>query len=183
VVNWEAWSAIGTVLAVFVAIFAPWIQRYFFLRSKANAVFSVAYWADIVTARIAVERVLTEFPLAETPTKGAVVEASLKSDGDQRLRFRTLTRRLESLASRELDGSKWPAVDLSIVLAVAQAIHAAHDVVQVGEVMVEGNSSSRDWRFILGAFRGNIDDSLDAIYSAEKKLRKVRPFPHGKVGE
>lgn len=180
-VNWEAWAATGTVLAVFVAILAPAIQRRFFLRKKANAVFAVSYWADIVTGRIAIERILTEFPLNENGPVRSDLERKLKANQEDRLSFRTFTEKLAPLCSRELDGSKWPAVDLDIVLAVAEAIHAAGDIVRVGNVMVDGNTEKRDWPTMLTLFRENIDDSLHAIRAAEKHLIKVRNGPRRKI--
>ncbi|WP_452093519.1 hypothetical protein, partial [Bacillus altitudinis] len=63
-VNWNAWAAIGTVAAVFTAIFAPSVQRLL-IRRKANALFALAYRGDVLTVLVKLASIRGRFPLHE----------------------------------------------------------------------------------------------------------------------
>lgn len=181
VIWWDAWAAIGTVLAVFVAIFAPAIQRRFFLRKKANAVFAASYLSVLTKASIFAENLVRDFPINDGTEKSAEAVERLKESADERERFEVTAGKLNILADRELDGSKWPAVDLDLILAVAHAIDGAEDIVLVGSVMTNGDAERRNWVRMAPAFRRRIDNSIAGIEFAVSALRRARINPAKKV--
>ena len=175
-INWDAWAAIGTVAAVFTAIFAQAIHRRFFLRKEANAVFAVAFYSDVLDARIFVNTLITEFPLNETTEAAEAIHASLKESNETCGRFEKKAARLTKLGDREVDASKWNGVDLKLMLVTTHAIQAARDVVNVGKVLNNGESN-RNWDQMIPLFRGTLDRNRAYLLHAEKALDKALVFP------
>ena len=173
VIWWDAWAAIGTVFAVFVAIAGPSIQRRFFLRKKANAVFASAFKSDVVKARIAAERLIVDFPLSVESEQSIANVKNLMNSSEWRSAFEQRTAKLAILGSRDLDGSKWPAVDLDLILAVADGIQGASDVMYVGEVMTTGHTEQRDWSMMLPMFHDQIQTATEHIKFAERCLERA----------
>ncbi|MBH1778231.1 hypothetical protein I5W36_16565 [Stenotrophomonas maltophilia] len=179
VVWWDAWAAVGTVLAVFTAIFGPSIQRRFFLRKKANAVFAAAYRSDTLMARIILDGLIESFPVsAETdPDSAAPVVHPLADSAEEREYFEQYTEKLSSLANREVDGSKWPAADLDLILAVAHAVQSAKDVVRLGKQVNGEDAGRRGWDIMEDMFRSVMSSAKEDIGFADRSLARATDYP------
>lgn len=177
VVWWDAWAAVGTVLAVFTAIFGPAIHRRFILRRKANAVFAATYRNDTLMAKIFLGALIRRYPIGAQTDEAALVEAQLKDSEEARQEFEQYAAKLSCLAGRELDGSKWPAVDLDLILAVAHAVQSAKEVVRLGQHVNSSNAENRDWATINPLFRDTMIDSKEDIDFADTLLVKATNFP------
>ncbi|WP_329893669.1 hypothetical protein [Stenotrophomonas sp. SMYL20] len=177
VVWWDAWAAVGTVLAVFTAIFGPAIQRRFFLKTKANAVFAASYIPDVRKGMVYLDAIRKNYPIGTGTPTAAAVEGHLRDSSEWRESFGLMCSKLEALAGREFDGSKWPSVDLDLLLVVVQAIQGARDVVHSGKVMKGRDAENRDWGEMIPAFHGTLLDASRDIAHAEEALDKVHYYP------
>lgn len=177
VVWWDAWAAVGTVLAVFTAIFGPAIQRRFILRKKANAVFAAAYRNDTLRAKIFLDGLIKTYPIAAQTDEAALVEAKLKESPEEREDFEEYAAKMSCLADREVDGSKWPAADLDLILAVAHAVQSAKEVVRLGKHLNSSSAENRDWATMNPLFRSTMVDSKEDIDFADTLLAKATEFP------
>ncbi|MBH1599619.1 hypothetical protein I5U56_02815 [Stenotrophomonas maltophilia] len=177
VVWWDAWAAVGTILAVFTAIFGPAIQRRFILRKKANAVFAATYYSDTLKAKIFLDGLIERYPIAAQTDDATLVEAKLKNSAEERQRFEESAAKLRCLADREVDGSKWPAVDLDLILAVAHAVQSAKEIVQMGQRINSSSAENRNWETMNPLYRDTMNDSLEDIAFADTLLETVTEFP------
>jgi hypothetical protein len=177
VVWWDAWAAVGTVLAVLTAIFGPSIQRRFILRRKANAVFAATYRSDTLKAKIFLDSLVKNYPISTDAEGAAEVEAQLKDSAEERQLFEQYAERLSCLADREVDGSKWPAADLDLILAVAHAVQSAKDVVHLGQHVNSSSAEDRDWATMNPVFRNTMIDSQEDIDFADALLAKATKYP------
>lgn len=135
-VNWNAWAAVGTVAAVFAAIFAPALQRLL-VRRRANALFALAYRGDLLIAAIKVRRIKKQFPVGTNNDAAWAAEALLSTDKAVREDFAALAEALDVLTSREVDLTKWPAVDLRLAAKIAVAIESARNFQQAALLVTE----------------------------------------------
>lgn len=166
---WEAWAAIGTVAAVFTAVLAPEIHRLW-IRRRANAVFAAAYLDSIMKAAVHLAFLGSHYPVGAERDDAWAAEGFLSTFQDSRLEFQRLAGRLSVLARREVDLSKWPAVDLDLAGEVVLAIAAVQHVVDIGNEMVSGvDGSTEYWQ----AVRGFMDEAGFALTRAEAALKKA----------
>ena len=143
-IDWNAWAAIGTVTAVFAAIFAPEIQRRF-VRKNANFIFAAAYVSDIGSAVAVLDTLLQEFPVGLGTDESHFAEGTLAASADRRDEFRKNADRMRVLAQREVDPSKWPAVDLELACDVTLAIDLARQIRDHGVAVANPNNKPADW--------------------------------------
>jgi len=136
VVNWDAWAAVGTVAAVFAAIFAPALQRLL-VRRRANALFALAYRGDILFAAIKVRRIKKQFPVGTNNDAAWAAEALLSTDKAVRAELAELAETLNVLTEREVDLTKWPAVDLRLAAKIALAIETVRHFQQAAVLLTE----------------------------------------------
>ncbi|WP_230112423.1 hypothetical protein [Stenotrophomonas lactitubi] len=179
-VNWEAWAAIGTVAAVFAAVFAPVVQRWL-VRKNANALFALAYRSDLLSSQIRLENVRNEFPFDGDDVAWAV-EAMLEKEGAARQRLLSLSRGLDLLTKREVDMTKWPAVDLNLAAKVVMAMESARHF-QMGAELFAEPPPNRNWVEMTASVAGtlssalkDVNDATDAVMSAARRLRRKRKF-------
>lgn len=134
VVNWNAWAAVGTVAAVFTAIFGPALQRRL-VRQKANALFGVSYQSDLITASVRLAALSQDFPLNPDTDSAWAVHADITGQGRHRTEFIERCASLDCLGKREMDLTKWPSVDLELAAKIAVAIECVRTFQRVGKAV------------------------------------------------
>ncbi|HFF6004420.1 hypothetical protein [Stenotrophomonas maltophilia] len=127
VVNWDAWAAIGTVAAVFTAVFAPEIQRLL-VRKKTNAMFALAYRTDLFAALDTVERLRSQYPFGQGTGEAFAAEALLLTDESFRAALTQDANALDVLMVRDVDLTKWPGVDVRLAAKVALAVETTRNL-------------------------------------------------------
>jgi hypothetical protein len=127
VVNWDAWAAIGTVAAVFAAIFAPSIQRRI-QRKRANAIFAAAYVNDQLSAITRFSSLCAAHPISKKFEGWTAARVKLRDSKEARDDFSKKALAITEAFKSGLDGSKWPAVDQQLVLAVAHCVESVSDL-------------------------------------------------------
>lgn len=133
-VNWEAWSAVGTVAAVFIAIFAPSIQRML-ARRKVNALFGMAYQRDVARVQARLEMMKMSFPLDPESDTAWAVHSAVQLGGSSQAQFVKALGLLQNFAAREVDITKWGAVDLDLPAKVAALIVSVQAFVHGAELL------------------------------------------------
>lgn len=126
-INWDAWAAVGTCAAVAVALFWPTVQRRF-VRRKANALFALTYRTDLIDTTALLVRINQEFDLFPDGDGAWAVMNLIGSGGQERSRFIDLCDGFKVLAAKEVDVTRWPAVDLRLAAKVAIAIESLRDL-------------------------------------------------------
>lgn len=175
VVNWNAWAAIGTVAAVFTAVFAPTFQRLL-IRKRANALFALAYRADLFSALGTVRRMRRKFPFGMNTAEAHAAEGLLHTDEAFRKNLATEAKELESLASREVDLTKWQGVDIGLAAKVALAIETTKHLhtVYVTMVAVVDQGDETDYS-VLAEFVSEVAERH--LYHADSfAVRALRPI-------
>lgn len=146
-VNWDAWAAVGTGAAVLVALFGPAIHR-FFVRKKANALFALAYRSDVDGALVRLKNLDARFPLDPNGDSAWAVHSTLTTEGKLRSNFLDICDRLDELSTREVDLTKWAAVDWTLAAKVALAIEmTAH--FQMGARLIAELDDDRAWNLMM----------------------------------
>lgn len=170
VVNWDAWAAIGTVAAVFAAVFAPSIQRRL-VRRKATALFMAAYMHDLVDAHACLRKVDTDMPVGKESELSMTVDAHHLVSREHRVNYAdNLKLGLSRLAGREVDLTKWPAVDLHAATGVVIAIETSKAVLAAATALPDlGKEKIPN---ALKIIRGGIDAALQALALAETEGNK-----------
>lgn len=175
-VNWDAWAAVGTCAAVVVALCGPAVSRAL-VRKKADALFAMAYRKDLISALVKLNTIAEEYPFHDTNVSWAV-ESMLEQEGKVRKRFLVLSRALSALTSREVDLTKWPAVDLNLAAKVVIAIETTKQF-QLGAEHFAHPPADRDWNRMTSTVGRALLDALldvkaanDAAATAERKIKK-----------
>ncbi|ALA82127.1 hypothetical protein I5U59_04225 [Stenotrophomonas maltophilia] len=171
VVNWEAWSAIGTVTAVFAAVLAPAIQRRF-VRRRINALFAASVDEEIAAAERNIRRMAADYPIGQGGESGVEAEASLMEEAYHRRQYANLGRTLESFISTDIDLTRWAAVDLTLTSDFARAIHFTKAVVQ-GAQSVEHPGDGSSWQEYFSEQNFALHEALTAVMRARKSCRKA----------
>ncbi|HFJ9785499.1 hypothetical protein K7574_14850 [Stenotrophomonas maltophilia] len=133
-VNWEAWSAVGTVAAVFIAIFAPSIQRML-ARRKVNALFGMTYQREVARVHARLEMMSMRFPLEPKSDTAWAVHSAIQLGGSSQAEFTKALDILQGFAAREIDITKWGAVDLELPAKVAALIVSVQAFVHGAEIL------------------------------------------------
>lgn len=126
-VNWDAWAAIGTVAAVFTAVFAPTIQRLL-VRKKANAMFALAYRTDLFSVLSSVQELRRQYPFGSGNGDAFTAEAMLLTDEQFRVGLIADADALDILTARDVDLTKWQGVDVRLAAKVALAIETTKNL-------------------------------------------------------
>ncbi|HFF2842368.1 TPA: hypothetical protein ACGCEE_004698 [Stenotrophomonas maltophilia] len=118
-----------------------------------------------------------EYPFHDTNVSWAV-ESMLEQEGKVRKRFLVLSRALSALTSREVDLTKWPAVDLNLAAKVVIAIETTKQF-QLGAEHFAHPPADRDWNRMTSTVGRALLDALldvkaanDAAATAERKIKK-----------
>lgn len=175
-INWDAWAAIGTVAAVFAAVFGPMLQQWL-VRKNANALFALAYRSDLLSTQIRLENVRDEFPFGMADVAWAM-EAMLQENGPARMRLISLSKGLDALSTREVDMTKWPAVELNLAAKVAVAVESTRNF-QIGAELFAKPPPNRNWVEMTASVAEALDNALrdvndatDAVMSAARRIRR-----------
>lgn len=175
-INWDAWAAIGTVAAVFAAVFGPMLQQWL-VRKNANALFALAYRSDLLSTQIRLENVRDESPFGMADVAWAV-EAMLQENGPARMRLISLSKGLDALSTREVDMTKWPAVELNLAAKVAVAVESTRNF-QIGAELFAKPPPNRNWVEMTASVAEALDNALrdvndatDAVMSAARRIRR-----------
>lgn len=160
VVNWDAWAAIGTVAAVFAAVFAPSIQRRL-VRRRMNALFMAAYMHDLMDASASLKKIDELMPVGLDTDASLIFEASMREHRAAREHYyKEAFERLKGLAEREVDLSKWTSVDLHLATGVVLAIVTTKAVLTGASALpkLEGDTLEAAFK----SLRGGLNAALDA---------------------
>lgn len=169
-VNWDAWAAVGTVTAVFAAVFAPSIQQRL-VRRKATALFMAAYMHDLVDAHACLRKVDTDMPVGKDTERSMWVDAHHLINREHRVSYAdSLKFGLSRLAVREVDLTKWPAVDLHAATGVVIAIETAKAVLAAATALPDLEKEKIPGT--LKIIRGGINAALQALALAEAEGNK-----------
>lgn len=181
-VNWNAWAAVGTVAAVFAAIFAPAIQRLL-IRRRANAMFALAYRVDLLTALTLVRSIRNEFPFGMNNAEAWAAEALVMNDETFRARLESQVDGLDSITSRDVDLTKWVGVDIRLAAKVALAIETTrHLQLAVRSLVVSARSGgASDFFHVVEHVGGHANDHLYAADCAA--VRGLRPITRQQTSE
>lgn len=173
VVWWDAWAAIGTVSAVFVAILLPEIQRRL-VRDKANALFALAHVESVISANMRVQR-LQDF-LAMVDNSTDVPLPSLQASDAVREAFEKVAKAARGAFSGDVDVSRWPSVDIDVVFDVVNVISKLHVVVE-GAKVLRNDPVDRDWPRMLASIEKVVTDADEACTHAIRRLKRAaRPL-------
>lgn len=174
-VNWDAWAAAGTVLAVFVAVFAPSIQRAF-VRKKANALFALAFRGDLLNVKIRLTSLRDAYPMEDRDGVAWAVERLLSEEESNRQDFLARAQAMSVLTDREVDLTRWPAVDVGLAAKVALAIESVRHF-QVGAAILSSPGEVRDWDSILKTMAEVLDRAIGDVEAAdEATVKAMRPL-------
>lgn len=175
-VNWEAWSALGTVAAVFAAVFAPSIQRRL-TRRKINALFGMAFQRDIATVKARLMSLSMRFPLDPNRDTAWAVHSAIQLGGKSQPEFLKALDVLQAFAAREVDVSKWGAVDLDLAAKVAALTVSLKAFIHGAEVLAT-TSPDDGWKGFMEALhvaeqraRRDTELALAAVNSAVESFR------------
>lgn len=180
VVNWDAWAAIGTVAAVFAAIFAPTIQRLL-VRKRANAMFALAFRVDLLTALTTVRDIRRRYPFGMKNGEASAAEALALTDVKFREDLNSHVNDLDLLTSRDVDLTKWSGVDVGLAAKVALAIETTRHLQQAFRALVAAADSgdAADFFEIVEHVGGHADDHL---YKADcAAVRALKPITRQKT--
>lgn len=176
-VDWNAWSAIATGSGVLLALAMPalkWLRT----KSRANAMFAVAFERDLQRARSRLRSINEEFPLGLDTPEAWAVEAALMADVHVRERFGNAGEPLAELADRSIDLSQWPSavsLDLASKVVVAQA--GCRSIVDALKAGSTGPDDLRHWANFWLRFRRDMDAALErcdvAIAALERASKKI----------
>ncbi|MEA9738644.1 hypothetical protein VDF74_06520 [Xanthomonas campestris pv. raphani] len=166
VVNWDAWSAIGTVAAVFAAVLAPAIQRRF-VRRKSNALFLFSYMSDVVDALACLRRLDSGWPIKKDVSNAEQVAAAMQIKGNQELFAAEMKKAAGRLAAREVDPAKWPAVDVELAASMVMAIESVKAVLVAATVIPTLDGDKLDAAFV--AIRNGLDAAIANLAEVEKE--------------
>ncbi|MGE8282845.1 MAG: hypothetical protein ACN6PX_03135 [Stenotrophomonas lactitubi] len=170
-VNWNAWAAIGTVAAVFAAIFGPSLQRML-IRRKANALFAFAFRGDVITVLVKLASIRDQFPIEKGHGAAWAAQELLRKDESARTDFMARARSLDVLTKRDLDMSKWPAVDLDLAAKLARAMESVRHF-QMGAEVLATPEGDRDWELMFGTIDDALREALAYIDLAERALMEA----------
>lgn len=171
VIDWEAWAAIGTVGAVFAALFGPAIQRRV-VRKKANALFGIAYQNDLIAAKVRLETLERTYPLDPNADDAwAVHEAA--TNGNTRATFLAVCNSLDPICQRDVDLTKWPAMDFELAAAVAVAIQRTREF-REGAMLLANQHEHRDWHDFMGVVHKAFQAALEAVQTAASSVKQAR---------
>jgi len=170
-VNWEAWAALGTVLAVFAAVLAPSIQRAF-VRKKANAVFALAFRGDLLNVLIRLNSLREAYPMGDRDGAALAVEQLLSEEASNREDFLSRAKYMNLLTDREVDLTRWPAVDVGLAAKVALAIESVRHF-QVGAAILGRPGDVQDWESMMKTMAEVVDRAIGDVESAEKATVKA----------
>lgn len=170
-INWDAWAALGTVLAVFAAVFAPSIQRAF-VRKKANAVFALAFRGDLLNVLIRLNSLREAYPMGDRDGAAWAVEQLLSEEASNRDDFLSRAKYMNLLTDREVDLTRWPAVDVGLAAKVALAIESVRHF-QVGAAIVGRPADVRDWEWMMKTMAEVLDRAIGDVEAAEKAAVKA----------
>lgn len=176
VVNWDAWAAVGTVAAVFAAVLAPSIQRAL-VRRKANALFALAFRGDIINVRIRLESIRDAYPMRDRDGAAWAVETLLAQNDAHREDFLERAKWLDILTSREVDLTRWPAVDLDLAAKVVLAMEAVRHF-QSGAIVLAHPGEDRNWENMLDTIARVLDQALvDVIVADDATVDAMKSLP------
>lgn len=179
-INWDAWAAVGTVAAVFAAVLAPMIQRAF-VRRKANALFALSYRADVINVQLRMEGIAKAYPMREQSGERYIVEVLLARAGPHRDDFLERARWLDVFSGRDVDLTKWPAVDLSLGAKLVVAIEAVRHYQLAANVLADPGPD-RDWGKMLDTVAEDLDEAIAKVGTALDAIRRaVSALPEYKV--
>lgn len=169
-VNWSAWSAIGTGLAVVIAIFGPALHRAM-IRKKANSLFALAYFSRLLAVSVKMETLEAEFPVGKDDEASRAAEQRIMGSKDEEERFEVLGARLPFQSDRTLDLSKWPGVDMGVASEVAMALDAVADLAETFRAVGVGQSTSEVWDTYFKTCRFRLDQTSAALERAISETR------------
>lgn len=158
-VNWDAWAAVGTVAAVFAAVFAPSIQRRF-ARRKVNALFGMAYQRDVAAVKARLMMMNMRFPLNPESDSAWAVHSAIQLGGKSQPEFLKALDILQAFASREVDISKWGSVDLDLAAKVAALIVSLKAFVHGADILATSMPDDA-WKHFM-----------EAVYVAQQRAQK-----------
>ncbi|WP_294995458.1 hypothetical protein [uncultured Stenotrophomonas sp.] len=174
VVWWDAWAAVGTVSAVFAAIFAPAIQRRM-QRKRLNALFAASYINNAVSIGVYFSNLRKEFPLDEISVEAADAAWKLANLEAARSRFQYLSQKLEGDHACGFDASKWPGVDLDLLLGMAHMLEAVSDVLHCGRTL--GTMENEDWKDAEDSVKNLLKNCRGWIENGQERLKGARIRP------
>lgn len=175
VVNWDAWAAVGTVAAVFTAVFAPTIQRLL-VRKRTNALFALAYRTDLFAALDMVKQLRAKYPFGNGSIEARQAEASLVIDEYFRDELTRHANILNVLTVREVDLTKWQGVDVSLAATVALAIETTKNLHKAYvNLAVAGRVGRAADHFHVAEHVGNLAEShlADANNAVKRAIRPI----------
>lgn len=166
-IDWEAWAAVGTVAAVFAAVFAPSIQRQL-ARRRATALFMAAYMHDLVDAHACLRTTDSNQPVGKGTDESAFLDAQIMVGPEHRSNYvESIRFAVSRLSQRDVDLTKWPSVDLHVATGVVIAIETTKAVLAGANALpdLEQNKIPAT----LKVLRGGIDAALQALALAERE--------------
>ncbi|NJC47358.1 UNVERIFIED_ORG: hypothetical protein GGR78_000579 [Xanthomonas campestris] len=166
VVNWDAWSAVGTVAAVFAAVLAPAIQRRF-VRRKSNALFLFSYMSDVVDALACLRRLDSGWPIEKKVSNAEQVAAAMQIKRNQELFAEEMKKAAGRLAAREVDPAKWPAVDIELAASMVMAIESVKAILVAATIIPTLESHKLDTAFVT--IRNGIDAAISNLAEIEQE--------------
>jgi hypothetical protein len=169
-IDWEAWAAVGTVAAVFAAVFAPSIQRNL-VRRRANALFMAAYMHDLVDAHACLKKTDEAMPIGKETDLSMWVDANSLIRREHRVDYAdSIKFGLSRLAGRDVDLTKWPAVDMHVATGVVIAIETTKAVLAAVTALPDIEETKLAGTFKI--IRGGIDAAIAALGLAEAEANR-----------
>lgn len=166
VVNWDAWSAVGTVAAVFAAVLAPAIQRRF-ARRKSNALFLFSYMGDVVDALACLRKLDSGWPIKKIGGNAEMVAAAMRKKENQESFAEEMKKAAGRLAAREVDHAKWPAVDIELAASMVMAIESVKAVLIAATVIPALDGHKLDAAFVT--IRNGMDAAIANLADIERE--------------
>jgi len=142
------------------------------IRRKANALFALAYRGDVLAALVKLASIRDRFPLHEEQGSAWAAQGLLQREESARIEFLARARSLDLLTKRELDMSKWPAVDLELAATLARAMESVRHF-QAGAEVLAVPEGDRDWELMFGTIHEALRDALALVDRAELSLMKA----------
>lgn len=162
VVNWNAWAALGTVAAVFSAVFAPSIQRRF-VRKRANALFFFAHLGPVVETMTFLQDLNGVHPAGSDSAFEPAFLDALRASKEEREQYRDrVAFGVAPLAECTVDAARWPGIDMKNAALLAVAIDACR-AVRAGTKKLVDYSDDNDFEMRVSGVRAGLTVALRAL--------------------
>ncbi|OBU73914.1 hypothetical protein A9K61_04405 [Stenotrophomonas maltophilia] len=144
-------------------------------RKRLNALFAASYINNAVSIGVYFSNLRKEFPMDEISIEAANAAWKLANSASARSRFQYLAEKLKDDQSCGFDASKWPGVDLDLLVGMAHMLEAVSDVLHCGRTI--GMMENDDWKEAEDSVKNLFKNCRGWIENGQERLKGARIRP------